>query len=144
MIKWFKDLAKDLFADSSTVDHQRRHQINRIMVWVGVGLLTVFIALAAYAAHTPVTTDSAWWQAVVSARLTLVRLIMSLPVIALGFLSAVTLFNIAENSKIGHRYLSPDAADSDEVKSRKISNAGMLLACLAGALLNALVQSLLK
>jgi len=144
MIKWIRDLAKDLFADSSTVDHQRRHQINKIMIWVGCGLLAFFVALAAYAAHTPVTSDSAWWQAVVSARLTLVRLLMALPVIALGFLSAATLFNVAENSRLGKKYLEPQDGESEEIKSRKISNGGILLAALVGSLLNALVQSLLK
>jgi hypothetical protein len=144
MDKWTKDLFKDLFADSSKIDPQRRSRINKIMLWAAGGLLVSFVALAAYASHTPVSSDSAWWQAVVSARLTMVRLLMALPVIALGFLSAATLFNIAENSRLGKQYLEPFDGESEEVKSRKISNGGLLLAALVGSLLNALVQSLLK
>jgi hypothetical protein len=144
MNKWLKSLFKDLFADSSKIDPQRRAQINKILMWGAGGLLVCFIALAAYASHTPVSSDSAWWQAVVSARLTLVRLLMALPVIALGFLSAATLFNVAENSRLGKKYLEPQDGESEEIKSRKISNGGILLAALVGSLLNALVQSLLK
>ena len=69
---------------------------------------------------------------------------MALPVIALGFLSAATLFNIAENSRLGKQYLEPIEGDSEEVKSRKISNGGILLAALVGAILNSLIQALLK
>jgi hypothetical protein len=144
MNKWLKSLFKDLFADSSKIDPQRRAQINKILMWGAGGLLVCFITLAAYASHTPVSSDSAWWQAVVSARLTLVRLLMALPVIALGFLSAATLFNVAENSRLGKKYLEPQDGESEEIKSRKISNGGILLAALVGSLLNALVQSLLK
>ena len=144
MNKWAKSLIKDLFSDSSKIDPQRRSHINKILIWVDCGLLAFFVALAAYASHTPVTSDSAWWQAVVSARLTLVRLLMALPVIALGFLSAATLFNIAENSRLGKQYLEPIEEDSEEVKSRKISNGGILLAALVGAILNSLIQALLK
>jgi hypothetical protein len=51
---------------------------------------------------------------------------------------------VAENSRLGKKYLEPQDGESEEIKSRKISNGGILLAALVGSLLNALVQSLLK
>jgi FtsH-binding integral membrane protein len=144
MFNWIKLFLKDLFSNSAKVDPQRRAKINKICLWLAGGLLAFFVFLAIFAANTPVSSDSAWWQAVVSARLTCVRLVMALPVIAFGVLCSSTIFNITENSKMGHRYLSPDASDSDEIKSKKIGNSGILIACVTGAILNSLVISLLK
>lgn len=144
MNKWLKSLFKDLYADSSKIDPQRRAQINKILIWASGVIIALFIGLVAYASHIPTASESPFWQAVISARLTAVRLVAAVPVILLGFGASLFLFNVVENSRLGKQFLEPQDGDSEEMKARKISNSGILIAALCAAILNSLVQSLLK
>lgn len=134
-----------LFNAAHTMSLDERKSVTR---WAGAvaGIaVLVIVALAVDAARTPVGSDSAWWDAVLQARLVLVRLVLAAAIIAIGYFTSLVLYHAFAKTAIGRSLVvfKEDDTDGANMHSFKTSNGGFIqamlfVACIGGLLIGVL------
>lgn len=122
---------------------ERRCSVRAACGLAGVLLLAVLL-WAVVVARVQVGADHPLWEAVLQARMVLVRLILALPVLVLGLLAAVAAYQTLENTELGRRLLIWDPSDDARVEATKTGNAGTLLASLVLACVLGLLWGVLR
>jgi hypothetical protein len=122
---------------------ERRRSVRAICGLSG-GILTAILIWALVVARGQVGADHPLWEAIIQARMVLVRLILAVPVMILGLLAAVTAYQTLENTELGRRLMIWDISDDALVQSTKTSNAGNLLASLVLACALGLLWGVLR
>jgi len=141
-----KHMLSKLFNAAHTMDLAERKSVTRWAGSIAGAAVLLIVALAADAARTTVGTDSAWWDAVLQARLVLVRLVLAAAIMAIGFYSALTLYHVFTKTAIGRSLVVWKANDTDgaNMHGYKTSNGGFILALLMLACIGGLLSGCLR
>jgi len=134
----------DLLSDARVLGDDRRSELTKWVLRLGFLAVAVILLMTAGTAGRTVAAEHPLWEAVVQARLVLVRLILSVPVVIIGFGTAVLLFNVLENTVLGQRTVVPVDEDNVDVKTMKRSNAGTVMAFLLLGCIGGLLQAVLR
>lgn len=142
MRKMFEFLGHLWQAAYNLTPEQRKRSV-RVAAWIGAVLVLLVIFAAGKAAGAVVPAEHPVWEAVLQSRLVLVRMVISIPLLILGTLAAVALYQVIENTELGKRLLIWAESDDARVEAEKTSNAGtllgkLLLACILGLALGVL------
>jgi len=127
MLRFFQHL----WAEVSSISPEERAKSVRIAAWVGLLLVLIVLGMASETARTNVASESPIWDAVLQTRLALVRLVLALPILIIGSVGAVSVYQLLENSKLGDRILAGSL-------ERSIVMAALLASCIIGLLFGVL------
>ena len=139
----FKFIAHLWSAALDLTSEQRRSSV-RIAAWVGFVIVAMTLLAAGGTAGRVVPADHPIWEAVLQTRLALVRLVLAVPLMVIGAISAVAIFQVLENSALGARItdINDPAAQAEEwaaaLRNRGTILAALFLACILGLLFGVL------
>lgn len=135
-----------LFTSAHTMDLAERKSVTR---WAGIvagAAVLLIVTTAADAARTTVGTDSAWWDAVLQARLVLVRLVLAAAIMAIGYFASLILYHAFAKTAIGRSLVvwKDDDTDGANMHGYKTSNGGFIMAMLFVACIGGLLIGVLR
>ncbi len=143
MSKVFQFLAH-LWEAAYNVTPEDRKRSVRIASGIGIALVVLVIFVAGKTAGQVVPAEHPIWEAVLQARLILVRLLVALPLLVLAAFAAVTIYQVVENTELGRRLLIWASSDDAHTQAQKTRNGGALLASLLAACIVGLLLGVLR
>ncbi len=130
----------NLWKAAYNLDPEDRKKSVRIAAGLGVMLVVLVLCGAGGAAGQVVPAEHPIWEAVLQARLVLVRLVLAVPILILGAAAGILLYQWMENTDLGKRLLVWDLGDDVRVRAQKTRNGGGILgAILASSILGLLL-----
>ena len=128
-------------ADLSILERKRSVWVNAL---IGAILVVLVLLAVGRVATWNVTTEHPLWDSVVHLRIALTRLALVLPLPLIGFLIAVALYQIFENTDLGNRLVVPSGVDDAHTEAAKVANGGRILAALIGSCVLGVILGTLK
>lgn len=133
-----------LWAAALDLSPEERRRSVRIAAWIGAVLVALTLLAAGSTAGRVVSADHPIWEAVLLTRLALVRLVLAVPLLLIGAITAVAIFQVLENSALGSRILeiNDQVIQGHEtgavLRNRGIILAALFLSCILGLLFGVL------
>lgn len=122
---------------------QRRRTV-RYATATAAALLAVLLFAAGKAAAQSVPADHPVWEAVLQARLALVRLALAVPIVIVALACGLTIYQVMENSELGKRLWQWHESDDAYTQAAKTRNGGMVLAAILGSCILAFLLGILR
>jgi hypothetical protein len=139
-------MLRKFFTSAHTMDLAERKSVTRWAGAIAGVAVLVIVALAMAAARTSVGADSAWWDAVLQARLVLVRLVLAAAIMAIGYFASLILYHAFAKTAIGRSLVvwKEDDTDGANMHGYKTSNGGFIMAMLFVACIGGLLIGVLR
>jgi len=134
----------NLWKAAYNLDPEDRQRSVRIAAGLGVLLAVLVLCGAGGTAGQVVAADHPLWEAVLQARVVLVRLVLAVPVLVLGGFAGVLLYQLLENTNLGKRLLIWDLGDDIRIRAQKTRNGGSLLGAILAASILGLMLGVLR
>ena len=136
-------MLKRLFDSPHTMTVDERKGVTRSAGKVAAFSVGFVVTLALLTASNVVPAENPWWDAILQARLVLVRLVLAVPLICIGYYLALVLYAAFSKTAVGRQIVIHEDGEGANMHGFKTSNSGfivalLMLSCIGGLLLGVL------